>query len=94
MSRRAEQQARAREKVAAELAAQARAERRKSLLLALGAVAVVIIVVGGLVAVRLAGGGKESSTQPSGVADAQIMTALTSIPMRSRPVRRRSRRRL
>ncbi|MFC5264670.1 DUF929 family protein [Kribbella qitaiheensis] len=80
MSRRVEQKARAREKVAAQLAAQARAERRKRLLLALGAVAVVVIVVGGLVAVRLAGGGKESSTGPSGTADAQIMTALTSIP--------------
>lgn len=53
MSRRVEQKARAREKVAAQLAAQARAERRKRLLLALGAVAVVVIVVGGLVAVRL-----------------------------------------
>jgi hypothetical protein len=80
MSRRVEQKARAREKVAAQLAAQARAERRKRLLLALGAVAVVVIVVGGLVAVRLAGGSKESSTGPSGTADAQIMTALTSIP--------------
>jgi hypothetical protein len=80
MSRRVEQKARAREKVAAQLAAQARAERRKRLLLALGAVAVVIIVVGGLVVVRLAGGGKESAAKPSGVADAQILTALTSIP--------------
>lgn len=80
MSRRVEQKAQAREKVAAQLAAQVRSERRKRLLLALGAVAVVVIVVGGLVAVRLAGGGKESSTGPSGVADAQIMTALTSIP--------------
>ncbi|TCN41686.1 uncharacterized protein DUF929 [Kribbella orskensis] len=80
MSRRVEQKAQAREKVAAQLAAQARAERRKRLLLALGAVAVVVIVVGGLVAVRLAGGGKQSSTGPSGTADAQIMTALTSIP--------------
>jgi hypothetical protein len=80
MSRRDEQKAQARERVAAQLAAQARAERRKRLLLALGAVAVVVIVVGGLVAVRLAGGGKESSTTPSGAADAQIVTALTSVP--------------
>ena len=80
MSKRVEQKSRARERVAAQQAAELRAERRKRLLLALGAVAVVIIVVGGLVAVRLAGGGKETSTGPSGAADTSLITALKSVP--------------
>jgi len=80
MSRRVEQKAQARERIAAQLAAQQRAERRRRLLLAVGAVMVVVVIVGGLVAVRLAGGGKKTTTAPSGAADAQIMTALTSIP--------------
>ena len=41
---------------------------------------VVIVIVGGLVAVRLAGGGKKTTTGPSGAADSQIVTALSSIP--------------
>ena len=80
MSRRVEQKAQARERIAAQLAAQQRAERRRRLLLAVGAVVVVIVIVGGLVAVRLAGGGKKTTTGPSGAADAQIVTALSSIP--------------
>jgi hypothetical protein len=80
MSRRVEQKAQARERIAAQLAAQQRAERRRRLLLAVGAVVVVLVVVGGLVAVRLAGGGKKTTTGPSGAADAAIVTALSSIP--------------
>jgi hypothetical protein len=80
MSKRVEQKLQAREKVAAQRAAQLRAERRKRLLLALGAVVVVVVVVGGLVAVRLAGGGKKTSTGPSGAADANLITSLTNIP--------------
>ena len=80
MSRRVEQKAQARERIAAQLAAQQRAERRRRLLLAVGAVVVVIVIVAGLVAVRLAGGGKDTATAPSGVADAQIVTALSSVP--------------
>jgi Domain of unknown function (DUF929) len=80
MSRRVEQKAQARERIAAQLAAQQRAERRRRLLLAVGAVVVVIVIVGGLVAVRLAGGGKKTTTGPSGAADSQIITALSSIP--------------
>jgi hypothetical protein len=80
MSRRVEQKAQTRERVAALRAAQERAERRRRLLLALGAVAVVIIVVGGLVVVRLVGGDKKSTTGPSGTADAQVVSALASVP--------------
>jgi hypothetical protein len=80
MARRVEQKAAARERIAAQLAAQQRAERRRRLLLALGAVVVVIVVVAGLVTIRLVGGGKKTATGPSGAADTQIMTALTSIP--------------
>ncbi len=80
MSRRVEQKAQARERIAAQLAAQQRAERRRRLLLAVGAVVVVIVIVAGLVAIRLAGGGKDTATAPSGVADAQIVTALSSVP--------------
>jgi Domain of unknown function (DUF929) len=80
MSRRVEQKAQARERIAAQLAAQQRAERRRRLLLAVGAVVVVIVIVGGLITIRLVGGGKKTETGPSGAADAQIMTALTSIP--------------
>ncbi|MEV6283905.1 DUF929 family protein [Kribbella sp. NPDC051770] len=80
MSRRVEQKTRARARVAAELAAQARAERRRRVLVAVGAVVVVVVVIGGLVAIRVAGGGKETATGASGTADSAIMTALTSIP--------------
>lgn len=80
MSRRVEQKAQARERIAAQLAAQQRAERRRRLLLAVGAVVVVIVIVGGLITIRLVGGGKKTETGPSGAANAQIMTALTSIP--------------
>ncbi|MEU4293613.1 DUF929 family protein [Kribbella sp. NPDC026596] len=80
MSRRVEQKAQARERIAAQLAAQQRAERRRRLLLAVGAVVLVIVIVGGLITIRLVGGGKKDTTAASGSADAQIMTALTSIP--------------
>lgn len=81
MSRRVEQKAQARQKKVAELrAAQARAARRKRLLIALGAVAVVIIVVGGLVVIRLAGGGKKTATGPSGTADSGLVSALAAVP--------------
>ncbi len=80
MSRRVEQKAQARERIAEVRAAQQRAERRRRLLLALGAVAVVIVVVGVLVVVRLAGGGKQTSTGPSGTADSQVVSALASVP--------------
>ncbi len=79
MSRRVEQKAQARERIAEVRAAQQRAERRRRLLLALGAVAVVIVVVGVLVVVRLAGGGKQTSTGPSGTADSQVVSALASV---------------
>jgi hypothetical protein len=80
VSKRVEQKAKTRERVAAELAAQHRAERRRRLLLAVGAAVVVVVVIGGLVAIRLAGGEKKTATGPSGAADSQIMTALTSVP--------------
>ena len=80
MSRRVDQKAKARERIAAQLAAQQRAERRRRLLLAVGALVLVIVVVGGLITIRLVGGGKKTETGPSGAADASIMTALTSIP--------------
>ncbi|MFI6826563.1 MULTISPECIES: DUF929 family protein [unclassified Kribbella] len=81
MARRVEQKARARERIAAQQAAQARAERRRRVLLAAGAVAVVVIVVAGLVIIRLAGGGKDNTaTAPSGAADSQITSALASVP--------------
>ena len=81
MARRVEQKARAREKIAAQQAAQERAERRRRLLFAAGAVALVVIVVAGLVIIRLAGGGKDNTaTAPSGAADSQIMSAITSVP--------------
>lgn len=42
---------------------------------------VVVVVIGGLVAIRLAGGGKEAAaTGPSGTADSQITSALSSVP--------------
>jgi uncharacterized protein DUF929 len=80
VSRRVEQKAQARERIAELRAAEQRAERRRRLLLALGAVAVVVIVVGVLVVVRLAGGGKQSTTGPSGTADAEIVSALAAVP--------------
>lgn len=80
MSRRVEQKAQARQKVAELRAAQLRAERRKRLLIALGSVAVVVIVVAGLVVIRLAGGGTKTATGPSGTADAGIVSALAAVP--------------
>ncbi|WP_405057321.1 DUF929 domain-containing protein [Kribbella sp. NBC_01505] len=81
MSRRVEQKAQARERVAALRAQQQRAERRKRLLIAVGAVVAVVVVVGGLVIIKVAGGGGDkTATGPSGAADAQIVAALTSIP--------------
>jgi thiol-disulfide isomerase/thioredoxin len=81
MSRRVEQKAKARERIAAQLAAQQRAERRRRLLLALGAVVVVIVIVGGLITIRLVGGGKKNdATGASGVASAEIVSALKSVP--------------
>lgn len=81
MARRVEQKAQARERIAAQLAAQQRAERRRRLLLAVGAVVLVIVIVGGLVTIRLVGGGKkDAATGPSGTADAQIVAALSSVP--------------
>ncbi|WP_157979672.1 DUF929 family protein [Kribbella monticola] len=80
MSKRVEQKALTRERVAAELAAQQRSERRRRLLLAVGAVVVVVVIIGGLVAIRLVGGEKKTATKPSGAADSQLVTALSSIP--------------
>ena len=81
MSRRVEQKTQARQKKVAELrAAQLRAERRKRLLIAFGAVAVVVLVVAGLIVVRLAGGSKQTAAGPSGAADAQIVSALAAVP--------------
>jgi hypothetical protein len=81
MSRRVEQKAQARERVAALRAQQQRAERRKRLLIAVGAVVAVVVVVGGLVLIKVAGGGdNKTATGPSGAADAQIVSALSSIP--------------
>jgi len=81
MARRVEQKAAARERIAAQLAAQERAERRRRLLLALGAVVLVVVIVAGLITIRLVGGGnKPQATGPSGAADAQIVSALSSIP--------------
>ncbi|GAA1691899.1 hypothetical protein GCM10009745_41600 [Kribbella yunnanensis] len=81
MSRRVEQKAQARERVAALRAQQQRAERRKRLLIAVGAVVAVVVVIGGLVLIKVAGGGSDkTATGPSGTADAQIVTALSSIP--------------
>ncbi|TDD46216.1 DUF929 domain-containing protein [Kribbella antibiotica] len=81
MSKRVEQKAQARERVAALRAQQQRAERRKRLLIAVGAVVAVVVVVGGLVIIKVAGGGSDkTATGPSGSADAQIVAALSSIP--------------
>ncbi|MFK4086393.1 DUF929 family protein [Kribbella sp. NPDC020789] len=81
MSRRVEQKAQARERVAAMRAQQQRAERRKRLLLAVGAVVAVVVVIGGLVIIKLAGGGKDkTATGPSGAADTQVVAALGSVP--------------
>ncbi|GAB3929061.1 hypothetical protein GCM10029976_028000 [Kribbella albertanoniae] len=80
MSRRVEQKAQARERVAALRAQQQRAERRKRLLIAVGAVVAVVVVIGGLVIIKVAGGGDKTATGPSGTADAQIVAALSSIP--------------
>lgn len=81
MSRRVEQKAQARERVAALRAQQQRAERRKRLLIAVGAVVAVVVVVGGLVIIKVAGGGGDkTATGPSGTADGQIVAALSSIP--------------
>ncbi|MEV0288821.1 DUF929 family protein [Kribbella sp. NPDC050820] len=77
MSRRVEQKAQARQRIAELRAAQ---ERRKRLLIALGAVAVVVVVIGALVVVRLAGGGKQTATGLSGAADAGIVSALAAVP--------------
>lgn len=79
MSRRVEQKAQARQKVAELRAAQLRAERRKRLLIALGAVTVVVVVVAGLVVIRLAGGSKQTATGPSGTADSQLVSALAAV---------------
>ncbi|MEU4602224.1 DUF929 family protein [Kribbella sp. NPDC023972] len=80
MSRRVEEKAQARQKVAELRAARLRAERRKRLLIALGAVAIVVVVVGGLIVVRLTGGGKQTTATPSGTADTAIVSALAAVP--------------
>jgi hypothetical protein len=80
MARRVEQKAAARERIAAQLAAQQAADRRRRLLLAVGAVVLVVVIVGGLITIRLAGGGTKNEAAPSGAADAQIVTALSSVP--------------
>ncbi|GAA0589471.1 DUF929 family protein [Kribbella sandramycini] len=80
MSKRVEQKAQARERVAALRKQQQAAERRKRLLIAVGAVVAVVAVVGGLVVIKLAGGDSKTATGPSGTADAQIVGALGSIP--------------
>lgn len=80
MARRVEQKAAARERIAAQLAAQQAAERRRRLLLAVGAVVLVVVIVGGLVTIRLVGGGKKTATGPTGAANSQIVSALSSIP--------------
>lgn len=75
-----DQKARARERVAAERAAQARAERRRRLLIAVGSIVAVVVVVGVLVTVRVVGGGSKNEAGPSGAADSSLVTALGSIP--------------
>jgi hypothetical protein len=80
MARRVEQKAAARERIAAQLAAQQAAERRRRLLLAVGAVVLVIVIVGGLVAIRVFGGGKKTATGPTGAASAALISTLSSIP--------------
>jgi len=72
----------ARARAAEMRAAQARAERRRRIMLAMGALGLVIVVVGTLVIVKLTGGGggtTTAATKPNAV-PASVMTKLTSVP--------------
>ncbi|HTY72269.1 MAG TPA: DUF929 family protein [Actinomycetes bacterium] len=71
----------AREKAAEMRAAERRRERRQRILIALGLVVAVVVVIGGLVGVKLASGGKATSTaKPASPASDQIIKDVTSVP--------------
>jgi hypothetical protein len=82
MSSRVKGKETARARAAEMRAAQARAERRRRIMLAMGALGLVIVVVGTLVIVKLTGGGggtTTAATKPNAV-PASVMTKLTSVP--------------
>ena len=80
MSSRVEKKASARERAARLRAEQQRADRRRRVFLASGAVLAVVVVLGGLVAIKLSGLGSSTSTGRSGQADAALLAALSVPP--------------
>src|SRR3954451_4156292 len=80
MSSRSDQKATAREHAAQLRAAQLRAERRRRLLFAGGAVALVVAVVAGLIIAKLAGAGASTPSAAAGLASSQVVTDVTSVP--------------
>lgn len=62
-------------------AAQAQQERRRRLVIAIGAICAVLVIAGGLVALKAAGvGGKSSSGSPATAASPQVVSAISNVP--------------
>ena len=62
-------------------AAQAQQERRRRLVIAIGAICAVLVIAGGLVVLRAAGvGGQSSSGSPATAASPQVVSAVSNVP--------------
>jgi hypothetical protein len=62
-------------------AAQAQEERRRRLVIAIGAICAVLVIAGGLVALKAAGvGGKSSGGSPATAASPQVVSAVSNVP--------------
>ena len=62
-------------------AAQAQQERRRRLVIAIGAICAVLVIAGGLVALRAAGvGGQSSSGSPATAASPQVVSGVSNVP--------------
>jgi Domain of unknown function (DUF929) len=62
-------------------AAQAQQERRRRLVIAVGAICAVLVIAGGLVVLRAAGvGGQSSSGSPATAASPQVVSAVSNVP--------------
>lgn len=79
MSSRIEKKASARERAAQLRAQQLRAERRRRVAYAGGAVVLVVVLVAALVIARLSGAGS-GTTKPSGEASAKLLAAINGVP--------------
>ena len=61
-------------------AAQARRERNRRLLIAIGAIVGVLVIAGGIVALGMASGKKEGSGGPATAVSPEVVRAVTSVP--------------